>query len=64
MNSKLRDSNCKMFIRLFSTYLNYNILMFECANFMPRLYVSVSNNLFINKKDERKTIMVIRCLTL
>jgi hypothetical protein len=56
MNFKLSDSNCKMFIRLFFTCLNYNILLSACVNFMPRLYVSVSDGLFIKKK----TLMVIR----
>jgi hypothetical protein len=37
MNSKLSDSNCKLFIRLFSTYLNYDFLLSACVNFMPRL---------------------------
>jgi hypothetical protein len=54
MNSKLSDSNCKMFIRLFSVYVNYNHLLSAHINFMPRLYVSLGNGLFINKKNKKE----------
>jgi hypothetical protein len=64
MNSKLNDSNCKMFIRLFYVYVNYNHSLSAHINFMPRLEVSLGHGLFINKKIKRKTLMVIRCLTL
>ena len=50
MNPKLSDSICKLFIRLFSTCLNYNLLLSARAKFMPRLLVSVSDGLIINKK--------------
>jgi hypothetical protein len=54
MNSKLSDSNCKMFIRLFFVYVNYNHLVSAYINFMPRLYVSLDNGLFINKKNKKE----------
>jgi hypothetical protein len=37
MNSKLGGSNCKMFIRLFSICLNYNLSLYACINCMSRL---------------------------
>jgi hypothetical protein len=37
MNSELNGSNCKIFIRLFSICLNYNLSLYSCINFMSRL---------------------------
>jgi hypothetical protein len=37
MNSKLSDSNCKMFIGLFSVQINYDHSLSTHVNFMPRL---------------------------
>jgi hypothetical protein len=37
MNSKLGGSNCKMFIKLFSTCLNYCLSLSAFINFMSRL---------------------------
>jgi hypothetical protein len=53
MYSKLSDSNCKMFIRLFSICLNYNLSLSACINFMPRLYVSLSDGLFIKYENKK-----------
>jgi hypothetical protein len=47
MNSKLSNSSCKMFIGLFSIQINYDHSLSAYPNFMPRLYVSLCNNLFI-----------------
>jgi hypothetical protein len=54
MNFKLSDSNCKMFIRLFSIYVNHNHLLSAQINFMPKLYVSLGKGLFINKKNKKE----------
>jgi hypothetical protein len=54
MNSKLSDSNCKMFIRLLPVYVNYNPLLSTHINFMTGLYVSLGNGLFINKKNKKE----------
>jgi hypothetical protein len=37
MNSKLSDSNCKLFIGLFSVQINYDHSLSAHSNFMPRL---------------------------
>jgi hypothetical protein len=58
MNSKLSDSNCKMFIRLFSICCNYNHSLSACVNFKSRLYVSLSDGLFINRKNKKENYIL------
>jgi hypothetical protein len=47
MNSKLGDSNCKMFIGIFSIQINYDHPESVHFNFMTKLKVSVGD-LFSN----------------
>ena len=51
MNSKLSDSNWKMFIRLFCVCLNYNNSLSAHINFMPRLYESRLEGGWIGKSE-------------
>jgi hypothetical protein len=64
MNSKLSDSNCKMFIGLCSVQINYDHSLSAHSNLCldyRLVYVIVYLPNKINKKE---TLMVIRCLTL
>jgi hypothetical protein len=47
MNSKFSYSNCKMFIGIFAVQINYVHPLSVHSNFMPRLWVSLCDNLFV-----------------
>jgi hypothetical protein len=64
MNSKLSDSNWKLFIELLYVQINYDHSLCAHSNFMPRLYVSLYIVYLFNKVNKKGTLVVIRCLIL
>jgi hypothetical protein len=64
MSSKFSDSNCKMFICLFSVQINYDHSLSVYSNFMYRLYVSYVIIYLFNKINKKETLVVNRYLTL
>jgi hypothetical protein len=64
MSFKFSDSNCKMFICLFSVQINYDHSLSVYSNFMYRLYVSYVIIYLFNKINKKETLVVNRYLTL
>jgi hypothetical protein len=64
MNSKFSDSNCKMFIGIFSVQINYVHSQSVHSNFVSNyrlVYVLIYS---LNKINKKETLVVNRCLIL
>jgi hypothetical protein len=64
MNSKFSDSNCKMFIGIFSVQINYVHSQLVHSNFVSNymlVYVLIYS---LNKINKKETLVVNRCLIL
>jgi hypothetical protein len=65
MNSKFSDSNCKMFIGIFSVQINYVHSQSVYSKFIPRLYRLVYVlNCSLKKINKKKTLVVKEYLIL
>jgi hypothetical protein len=51
---QISDSNCKMFIGIFSVQINYVHTQYVHSNFIPRLQVSVCVNSFVYKINKKE----------
>jgi hypothetical protein len=64
MNSKFSDSNCKMFIGVFSVQINYVHSQSTHSSFVSNyrlVYVLIYS---LNKINKKETLVVNRCLIL
>jgi hypothetical protein len=58
MNSKFSDSNCKMFVAIFSVQINYVHLQYVHSNFVSNyrlVYVLIYS---LNKINKKETLVV------
>jgi uncharacterized protein YqhQ len=64
MNSKFSDSNCKMFIGIFSVQINHVHPRSVHSNFIYKLRLVVVLIYSLNKINKKETLVVNRCLIL